>query len=304
MTKEKDTTSAFGDNNPWSFGSKSKKKTTTSTGFNFGDFGALDDGNDIGLNEDTVPEEPNTTSDAGWGFSAVNKKDKKKKGKDEETIMETLPETEKVEDDSWSPWGASKKDKESKKSKKKGILDEEVLTVPDPPAPEQEPVDEWSAFSFGKKDKDKKKSKKVAEDSIEEKKEETIEALPDASNKFDWGFGSKKDKDKKSKKGLISEVDEDPIVAIEDNGTTEPLETGNDWLGSGWGASKKDKKKKNVVDDAFSTFGSSTAFGDSNATTTVEPVVEDTWGSFGAAKSKKDDKLKKSKKDEKSTGNP
>jgi len=135
-----------------------------SSGFDFGDFGAIDETNNLTFDGDIGITDTNAADTSGWGFTSVNKKDKKKKGKDaadEKAVEETKaspPEPEKVEDDIWSAWG-SKKDK--KKGKK--AVEEDITPVPPPPPPEPEKVEDdiWSA---GRNKKDKKKGKKGIEE--------------------------------------------------------------------------------------------------------------------------------------------
>ena len=135
----KDGTSDFGDNNPWSLGNKSKasKKKTMSNGFDFGDFGAIDESNDLSLGGG-VGASDSKAADDGWGFASINKKDKKKKGKNAiaeepvpEAVVEVVPEFEKVEEDTWSAWGTKK----DKKKGKKGVVEEDIPPVPPPPPP-------------------------------------------------------------------------------------------------------------------------------------------------------------------------
>jgi hypothetical protein len=294
----RDPSTEFGDNNPWSSGNKSKtkKKTTMTNGFDFGDFGASQDTTDIDLEAtggiDTKPTEEDT-----WGFSAVNKKEKKKKGKDaaeekKEESVTALPhlEKEKEADESWGVWGGNKKDK---KKTKKGAAEEEIGVPPsDPVDASAEGGDGWGSFGFGKKDK-KKGAKGATEDHASEKKAELQAAEPEST--FDWSASTSKRDKKNKKKGLINEVDEDPIVAIEDAATGDITAAAtDDWMNSAWttGTKKKDQKGgKGVVEESIYASESITAV-DTNTTTSNTVTGDDDWG-FGTTKSKKDKKGKK-----------
>jgi hypothetical protein len=252
----KDTSTDFGDNNPWSFGNKNKtkKKTTLTGGFDFGGFGVSQDTPDIdlGLNGGT---DANPAEESSWGFPTVNKKDKKKKGKDiaeekEDTSTARLEtDKEKEAGDSWGIWGTGKKDK-------------------------------------------KKGAKGAAEDPVPEKKADAPAAEP--ASTFDWGLPTSK-KDKKNKKmGLVNEVENDPIVAIEDAATGDVTATGNDdWMNSAWTTgNKKDKKGKRGVGGESSDPPESMTAVDTNTTTCTTVNGDDEWG-FSTTKSRKDKKGKK-----------
>src|SRR5205823_9174107 len=92
----KDATSEFGNNNPWSTGKASKNnKKTISSGFDFGDFGALDGTNELSFSDNLGTMKTNAAMDTGgWGFTSTNKKDKKKKLKD--VVDEKAPEESKA----------------------------------------------------------------------------------------------------------------------------------------------------------------------------------------------------------------
>jgi hypothetical protein len=334
----KDPSSGFGDNNPWSAGnkSKSKKKSTVTSGFDFGDFGANQDIADIDLGLNAVTDATPAQGET-WGLSSFNKKDKKKRGKDiveekkeEKFVALPEPEKEKEADESWGVWGTAKKDKKKgkknaaeeeanlppsapvesapaggdewasfglgkkdKKKGKKGAAEEETSVPSSAPAdPAPDGGDEWASFGFGKKDK-KKGAKTVTEDPVTEQKPELSTAEPQST--LDWSAPiSKKDK-KNKKKGLISEVEEDPIVAVEDTATGEISAVGDDeWMNSAWttGSKKKDKKgAKNVTQESTDAPESATAF-DTNTTTSNTVVGEEDWA-FTTTKTKKDKKGKK-----------
>lgn len=175
--------------------------------FDFGDFGANQDPTDLDLTlngaSDIKPTEEET-----WGYSAANKKDKKKKAKDvtEEKKVGAFtalpePEQEKVADETWGAWDSTNKDKKKGKKGAAGIAEEDIS------APASETVipiaddgDEWASFGLGKKDK--KKVKKVAtEDFIAEEKAEA--PPPEPATASDWAQSVSK-KDKKSKKRISS----------------------------------------------------------------------------------------------------
>jgi hypothetical protein len=68
---KKDESTALGDNNPWSAGNKSKKKTTTTSfGFDFGDLDGNKDSNGIDVGD------TKTTDDAWVRFALVGRQTK------------------------------------------------------------------------------------------------------------------------------------------------------------------------------------------------------------------------------------
>ncbi len=100
-------------------------------------------------------------------------------------------------------------DKDKKKTKKSSIWDD-LDKADDEPAqtlPEPEADTGWGAFS-SKKDRDKKKVKKDAEEIKAVSPEPIVEDTASI-----WGTSSTKSKDKKGKKGLISEVKDDSVTA-------------------------------------------------------------------------------------------
>jgi hypothetical protein len=139
------------DNNPWSLNRGKPKKKNTSFSF-------------AALDEDEKEKEPDHLAEKkednafDFGFTSVNKKDKKKKkntfGDFEEPKEEPAPTPaveEPAADDDWGGWGTAKTKKKGKK-----------VVEPDPPKAEETKVvepapaeDEW-AFGGSKKDKKKK----------------------------------------------------------------------------------------------------------------------------------------------------
>ncbi|KAL8983808.1 MAG: hypothetical protein Q9205_002045 [Flavoplaca limonia] len=260
----------IGDVGSWSFGG-AKKKTTTTSGFDFGNLGTL--------------EEDQTTAGAGqddWatGFGMSGKKNKKNSKKNPlddpseannvAAIGTAVTESAAV-DDSWGSWGTSGS-KKDKGKKKKGDIEETPPVPPPPPAAPTEPLadDTWSAFGT----KGKKKGKKGAV-------EESIVQVPviEPTEDAEWGgFGGKNEK-KKSKKDAVDEKkpDEDPIFTVAD-----PRAEPEPEVDVGWGFSSKKSKKKGQ---------------DPEPAVVVVPDQEaDTgtgWGSFGTTKKDK----KKGKKD-------
>ncbi|KAI4281809.1 MAG: hypothetical protein L6R38_003406 [Xanthoria sp. 2 TBL-2021] len=304
-----------GDTGTWSFGSNKKsKKTTTTSGFDFG-------------NLDTL-EEDQTTAGAGqddWatGFSTSGKKNKKNSKKsalddsseaNDVTAIGTAVTEPSAVDDSWGSWGTSGP-KKDKTKKKRGEIEEAPPVPPPPPAAPVEPPadDTWSALGakgkkkgkkgaveepvvqvpeieptgdaewegFGAK-KDKKKGKKDAvdetkfdEESIVTVGDAKLDPEPEADN--GWGFSIKKSKNKGAKGAEAEKDHEPPVVVVPDQEADAGLGWGN------FGTSKKDKKKgkKDTIESENSK---------EPATTVVphpEPETDLGWGSFGAKKEKK-----------------
>lgn len=267
----------MGDNNPWSFGSKTKtKKKTTSSGFDFGSLDAAEETNELNFEGDL---EDTKAADDAWGFAAVNKKDKKKKGPVEE--LEPEKQEEKA-DDGAGAWGTTAKDK--KRKGKKGVIEEEPPPPP-PPAPLPDPPaaeDEWSAFSFGKNDK--KKGKKGTAIEVVPETEPALD-LGEPTDTFGWGFSSKTDK--KNKKALIDEVHDDPVVDVGADAAQAAV-ADDDWTNSAWGTTtkKKDKKGKKgfTLDEEPSPLPPA-----------PEPPADEADNTWGAFTTKSDKKGKKNK---------
>ncbi|KAL8734788.1 MAG: hypothetical protein Q9181_003049 [Wetmoreana brouardii] len=265
----------------WSFGKKSKK-TTNTLGFDFGNFGAVDETPEI--------QATNGGDQDDWtsGFVAPGKKNKKNKKNAIEdpssitdmTAIDTAVRGPTATDESWGAWNnpISKKNKSKKKENDPEPVTSDVPPVPPPPplAPAEPPADDaWSAFGA----KNKKKGKKGTI-------EEPVVTVPDAEPEVDmgWGtFGAKKDM-KKTKKDAVEDkpTDDAPIVVVGDP-DRQPVNDFN------WGfTSKKEKRKgkKGQEDDK------------EPETAIVEVPENDTgadlgWGSFGMGKNGK----KKGKKD-------
>ena len=265
------------ENSVWSFGGNKKntKKKTTTSGFDFGDFGALDESKE----DELKLEDTKATGDEGWGpFGTANKKDKKVKKKsvvgdtnndviDVNTIGIATDEPA-AADDSWSAWGTTAKKDKKKKDKK---AEEDVPTIPPPPPPPPpvaaaDTTDEWGTFSTKK---DKKKGKKITE--VEEPP--AVKEEPEVDD-FSWGSVGKKDK-KKGKKDV--EKVEEPAV------TKEEPEVDLDF---GWGTTAKKDKKKSKKDEKP---GDITALPELD----LELEVDTGWGSFGTKKDNDKDKKKK-----------
>lgn len=264
--EKKEETSEFGTNNPWGFGGAKTKKKTTSSNFDFGDFGASGD-NDLSFGgTDNVPD---TKADDAWGFGGTGKKDKKKKGGIEEIKEEPAPEPEQKEEESWGGWGGAKKTSKTKKKdtfddafavgttttdtadasfdwgfgsskEKKKELTGEVESKP----ANDEGGDDWMSGAWGT---GKKKTKKKADDlsaSIDLGSNADSKAADEPPADDGWGaFSTKKDK-KKTKKSLLDdepppppEVPEPPPAAGHEP-IIEPL------VAWDFGLNTKEKKKK------------------------------------------------------------
>ncbi|KAL8913149.1 MAG: hypothetical protein Q9171_001943 [Xanthocarpia ochracea] len=264
-----------GDTGTWSFGTRSfgttkkSKKTTTTSGFDFG-------------NLDTLEENQTTTDAAGqddWatGFSTSGKKNKKANKKntlddpselnDIAAIGTAITEPSAAED-SWGTWGTKK----DKNKKKKGETEEMPPVPPPPPAASVEPP--------GKKDKKKGKKDAGDEQKLEEDPTVVVEDAnldPEPEADFGWGFSGKKGK-KKSAKGAEAEKDpEPPVVVVPD----QEADAGLGW--GDFGTSKKDKKKgkKDTAELEKNKEPAITVVPEQEAETDLG------WGSFGAKKEKK-----------------
>ncbi|KAK5958794.1 hypothetical protein OHC33_000637 [Knufia fluminis] len=260
--EKKEEASDFGSNNPWGFGgSKTKKKTTAMSNFDFGDFGTSNNNDDLnfGAGEDVGDTK---AADDAWGFGSTGKKDKKKKGAIEEITEDPPAEPEEKEEDNWGGWGGAKK---TTKSKKKNAFDDafagttETDTAAEPsfdwgfgkdktedkPAAKEEEGDDWMSGAWGATGK--KKNKKKTEDltaSIDltsNADAKTTASDPPADD--GWGFSTGKKDKKKGKKGFLDdeppplpEVPEPPPAAEPE--FKEPL------VAWDFGLNTKDKKKK------------------------------------------------------------
>ncbi|KAL6717951.1 hypothetical protein ACLMJK_004036 [Lecanora helva] len=274
----KATTTDTGDSGTWSFGGNKKNKKKTTGGFDFGNFGALNEDK-----EEAKAEEAQVGGDDDWsaGFTTTNKKGKKDKKKgllgdssiepDSGAIGTAIAEPEPAADDAWGTgWGVT-----TAKNKKKGKKGEEETPPAPPPAPAapaESGLDDWGGF--GSK-KDKKKGKKITE--VEEP---AAAVVPDPEPDIDLGWSSfgKKDKKKGGKKEA-EKIEEPAIVAVPD---PEPE------LDFGWGTSKTGKKKGNKKDVE--------KVEEPEITSVPEPEP-DPGLDFGWGTAKKD--KKKGKKDEK-----
>lgn len=235
--------------------------------------------------EPTIATFPDAEPDLDFGSGSFGKKDdrKGKKGKKDDKIEDpavaSVPEPEPEADIGWGSFAKTN-------AKKKGKKDVDKTAEPLVKHPDPEPIDDWG--SFGTKEKDKKKSKKSSIwDESEREEDQLIEETPEAEIDTSWGaFSSKKEKKKgkkdaveeikpsepepvveekpnlsrtgstkgkKGKKGLISEVNEDPMPAIEARAAVDAatVAADDDWA-SGFGTDKK-KDKKNKRNSLAST---------------------------------------------------
>ncbi|MCJ1433992.1 hypothetical protein MMC27_003357 [Xylographa pallens] len=282
----KSISTAASENQAWSFsGNKSNKKKTTTTGFEFANYDALDEQEEQPKLED--PDGAEHVVEENWGgFKSVNKDSKKKKkaGVDdipkpvelvEDVVLETADEG--VADGTWSGgWGFGKKDKK----KAKGV--DESPVPPPPPPPPAAPVEIVAddAWGFGKSGKKKSKATDVTP-APPPPPTAPIQVVTDDT----WTpFGSKKEKEKDKKKGKkfgieeISPIDEkSPIVSVLPGPEVEA-----EWESF---APKKEKKKggKNAVTD------DNASVDDPPAAVVVvqEPETEATWEGFSNKKEKK-----------------
>ncbi|MCJ1385031.1 hypothetical protein MMC17_008149 [Xylographa soralifera] len=245
----KATSTASSENQTWSFGgNKSNKKKTTTNGFDFGNYDALNEEEEESKSEDPDPTESGVEDNWG-GFKSVNKDSKKKKkdGVDDipktvQPVVDVLQETadEGVADGSWAGgWGFGKKDK-------KKVKGGDALPVPPPPPAAPVEIVADDAWAFGKGNK--KKSKATDTPGVQPPPPAApIKVVTDDT----WASSeTKKEKDRKRGKKFgieeISPIDEkSPVAAV----IPEPEDDVN-WNGF---APKKEKKKgkKNAVTEDY-----------------------------------------------------
>lgn len=312
----KDTSTDAGDAGMWAFeGSKKNKKKTTTSGFEFGNFGSLDEtteGQPQG--EESKPEEN------GWGaYEPFVKKDKKKKkGIFEDTTIDNelnaigtaLTEPAVAAEESWGTYGTAGAKKDKKKSKNNAEEDNakvENKAVIAEPEPEADLV--WPAYGTKKKEK---KGKKEAN----EEKRPAVKALPEPEPEPEsepvveaWEPFGKKDKKKTQKeqeqkddasawpsfnagkRGQRTGKKEPEDKLIAEPTITEIMEIKTD-ADFSWGSNttKADKKKDKKTNGTAEKEHDILSIG-----ADTDPTISAGWGSFGA---KKDKKAMKGKADE------
>lgn len=229
----KESTNDATDSSAWSFGGnkKNQKKTTTTSGFDFGNFGALEEERD----EDNKGVQ--VEGKGVWGaFPAAGKVDKKSKKKgafedassdpDPNAIGTALADPQPAAEDSLKTWGAAST---KKKKGKKG--EEEMPLAPTPAAaahvPADPAADEWGGFGIKKGGK---KGKKITE--IDEPIVTTVPE-PEPEGDAGWGSFSKKEKKKGKKENDFLEEPATSMVP-EPNPETEAV----------WGTIGKKERKK------------------------------------------------------------
>ena len=263
--------------------------------FGLASFGKKDDRKGKKAKKDGKTEEPAVTvvpeveseADIGWGsFAKIDAKKKGKKDIDKpDNLLAKEPDPEPIND--WGSFGTKMdKDKDKKKAKKSNMWDEpekeEKQFVEESSEPEIDT--RWGAFDA------KKERKKGKKDAVDETKplepEPVVEEKPNLSR-------SGSTKGKKGKKGLLSEVKEDPMPIIDYKFDTEAASVAadDDWA-SGFGTDKKkDKNKRN-------SFASTGSKGD-GAPTPPPPVPDvpdaSSFDAWGAAKKENGKKGKKGK---------
>ncbi|KAI4140053.1 MAG: hypothetical protein LQ341_003981, partial [Variospora aurantia] len=281
---KKDALGTTDENGSWALGRQSKKSTTTS-GFDFGGFATLDPDGDPQANAGGDQD------DWAAGFTATSKKNSKKnkKGAIEDisnatdtTAIGTAVTDPTTADDSWNAWGpsSSKKDKSKKKKNEPESTDIPPVPPPPPPIPEGPPADDaWS--SIGSKGK-KKNKKGAAEEPAKLEKSNAVFSVPEPETDFGWdSFGTKKEK-KKGKKDTVDDknVEHEPMVNAGDAEAESQADPQIEWGFS----SKKDKEKKKGKKDAEDDKHKETAI--------VEVSEQDddlglSWSGFGTSKDKR-----------------
>lgn len=243
------------------------------------------------LKEPAIEEslEPEAEEKNGWGFRA--KKDKKKDRKSiiEETVSHEEPAVTQEADIAAEETNWAVDSKKGPKKAKKTPWDEPYgADLASAVAPE--PASAENSWGVGAK-KGSKKNKSFWDESKDAEAPEVV-TVPESeqhANSF-FGFGTKEDSKKKSKKGVTDESNKlvNPVFAFEDVSELEPgTEPDLGAFGTAKNESKK-KAKKGVSDEPDKAGNSILAFENEH-----EPEVEPSWGGFGTGK--KDNK-KKSKK--------
>ncbi|KAI4209317.1 MAG: hypothetical protein LQ351_007743 [Letrouitia transgressa] len=280
-TDTKDTSTDAGDAGMWAFeGSKKNKKKTTTSGFDFGNFGSLDETTEGQLQgEESKPEEN------GWGaFEPFGRKDKKKKKGNLEDIINdhevnaigtALIDPAVAAEESGGTWGTAGAKKDKKKGKNNTGEDnakfENKAAIAEP---EPEADLGWSAYGTKKKEK---KGKKEAN----EEKRPAVTALPLPEPEPEpepepavgaWGAFSKKEKKKTQK-------DEASVLAMPEK------EPDNEPAWPSFNTGKKGKKGfKKETEDKHITEPTITAIPE------METEANFSWGSLPTRAEKKKDK--------------
>ena len=193
---------------------------------------------------ETGEKETNVGADFGWGNFDTVKKNRKKVNVNSfgmqvsESIVEKEPDPE---NDIGFDFGGKKGKKPKKGAAEDFTKIEPAVTVV--PEVELGMDDDWG--TFGSK-KDKKKGKKgTAEDATKSDKVNAVQALDlEPFDNASWESTTKNDK--KGKKDLFSEGQEDPLVTAGHEADAHTVGVDDDWM-NGWGsADKKGKKGKKV----------------------------------------------------------
>lgn len=242
---------AMDEGNSWGFSeTKKKKKQTTTSAFDFGNYDTHEN-----LESHSKPDETKDVVKEIWGGAATSagkkdKKGKKKGGADEffdepaGTVTEaaTAEPLNKVED-TITPFVAASGKKDKKKAKK-ASLDASIGELPSlsPASPPIEPAgeQEWASFGIAK---DKKKGKKGLISEPEKKDELAVTFGADPYNDLDFGWGLP-EKDKK-----MSKKEEPAVVVVSPPELEEEVDKESGW---GHGSKKTKKAKKGVGEEVTS----------------------------------------------------
>ncbi|KAL2043441.1 hypothetical protein N7G274_003748 [Stereocaulon virgatum] len=212
-----------------SFGTKKQKK-----GFNKADEPAF-----------TASVDPDPKPDEGWGaFSTKKDKKKPKKSPGDEpeeegkSIAEHNFEPDDTADTGWGSFGTKTSKKATNTSIWGGGETEEQPAVENSLEPDNIAATGWGSFG-SKKDKKKGKKEDFTSPPPPPDPEPVVEEKPNLMR-----TGSKKDK--KGKKSLIAEVNEDSLPATDCKSTADATSNAadDDWM-SGLGTADKKKDKKN-----------------------------------------------------------
>ena len=224
-------------------------------------------------------KETNVGVDFGWGNFDTAKKNKKKVNAESFGMQVSDPMVEKELDPEIDP-GFDFGGKKGKKGKKGATEDftklEPVVTVV--PEVDVGMDDGWG--TFGSK-KDKKKGKKgTPEDATRSDKVNSIQTLDfEPFDHSSWEAAAKNDK--KGKKDLFSEGQEDPLVTAVHEAGAHTHGVDDDWM-NGWGSAEKKGKKGKKVGTAVEAQKLDRAVPPPPAE--PEPPTFDSWGTATKAK--------------------
>lgn len=239
---------------------------------------------------ETAGKEPDAASQFEWGDFDSSKKGKKKGNTATfgTQIPENLVEKELDPEPDLSFDFGGKKGKKGKKGMAEDPPKELAAAVMDEIEP---PVDDgWGAFGTKK---DKNKSKKGVAKGPARTEDPNIIQIPESDPLDDFGWGTTRN-DKREKKDLIFEVQDDPNLAVAPGAAAETSVLDSDWV-SGWGSTDKKNKKGKKAGAVDSKKVDTAPPPPPPAPVEPEPSILDSWGT--TSKGKKGKKTKAAEPD-------